>query len=131
MGGLTSQGETQLESTYSITMLLQAFEKRLKLYDMQHVFTIIVPDDTSTTGGIETKKNDLLRKYADTGTTLDQVQNLVEHYRSWGQSYDLEDLDWTCQLLENSCSNELKDKVNKEMLEVDPIHQGALHSSKQ
>ena len=31
MDGLTSQDETQLESTYSITMLLQDFKKMIKI----------------------------------------------------------------------------------------------------
>ena len=113
MGGLTSQGKRQLESTYSITMLLKDFEKRLKLYDMQHVFTVIEPGSTSTTGNITTKTISLLRKYADIATTIDKIKSSVEHYCSWGQIYDLKDLDWTRQLLKNSCSDELKDKVNK------------------
>ena len=65
-----------------------------------------------------------MKKYADHEVEKQTVLDSVEHYRSWRQSYDLEDLDWTRQLLENSCSDELKDKINEEMLDIDPIHHG-------
>ena len=95
MGGLTSQGEIQLKSTYLITMLLQDFEKRLKLYDMQHVFNIIKPDNTLTTGSIKPDTIDLLKKYADNATTIKKIKSSIGHYCSWGQLYDPEDLNWT------------------------------------
>ena len=103
-------------------MLLQTFEKRLKLYNMQHVFTIISPDETLTNGNILPETIDLIKKYASSETTIAKLKELVEHYRLWGQSFDLEDLDWTRQLLENSCDDKLKDKINEEMLKIDPIY---------
>ena len=124
MGSLTSQGKTQLESTYSITTLLQDLEKRPRLYNMQHVFTVIKPDPGSSAGDITINTINLLKRYAVNDTTLEIIKISVEHYRSWGQLYDLKDLDWTGQLLKNSCNDELKNKVNEEMLDVDPIHQG-------
>ena len=90
---------------------------------MQHVFTIIEPNETSTTGGITENTINLLSKYTNNDTTIEEIQSSVKYYCSWSQVFDLENLDQTRQILENSCTDKLKDEVNKEMLDVDPIHQ--------
>ena len=44
--------------------------------------------------------------------------------RTWGEDYDIENLEWTQELLENSCSDELCNLVLKQMLELPPLHHG-------
>ena len=41
------------------------------------------------------------------------VERSVEHMRKWGKDYDMENLEWSQELLENSCSKELRNLVSE------------------
>ena len=47
---------------------------------------------------------------------------LEQHIRflhSYGQEYDLRNLTWTLELLENSCDQNLADKIQQDLLDVE------------
>ena len=44
--------------------------------------------------------------------------------RKWGEDYDIENLEWPQELLENSCTKELRNSVSEKMLEIGTIYHG-------
>ena len=47
------------------------------------------------------------------------VKASTVHYCKWGQTYNLTDLEWSQQLLENSCEENLRNKVSEELMSLD------------
>ena len=56
------------------------------------------------------------------------VKASTAHYRKWGQTYNLTDLEWSQQLLENSCKENLRNKVNEVLMSLDyKFHGGPIY----
>ena len=46
-----------------------------------------------------------------TGASIEEVLQSHQHYSQFGQDYDVQDLNWSQELLENPCDAALRDKV--------------------
>ena len=111
-------------ATYNINMRIRQLSERLRQFDMQDVFTRIVrPDTVDPTMPASTVMN-LLTDYGNPELSLQDVKNSVKFYRTYGQTYDLQDLQWSYQLLVNSCEPGLRDKVAEQLLTIDDIEVG-------
>ena len=64
---------------------------------------------------------DLTKSYPT--LTEENLQHHVYFLRKYGQEYDLENLDWSLELLENSCDTDLREKVNEK---IQSLHQGLI-----
>lgn len=69
---------------------------------------------------MDTRKN----LFEDQGITENEVRALNEFLNSFGKDYDIQNLEWASDLLENSFELELKDKVNEKMFTVPKTDQG-------
>ena len=118
--------EDLLENTHSINTLIDDFVKRLQYYDMYDAFEVLFPTDYKNDGTLtsptlkqnaanENITNDLTQNYFT--LTMEQVQRHVLFLRTYGQDYDLQSLDWSKELLENSCFQDLREKVNDRIKE--------------
>ena len=106
--GLTKQEEV-LEKTYDLTMLLSELKKHLRCQDLHNVFEIISPDPLATDGSISGTPIKLIENYTgNISVNMGTVKASTAHYCKWGQFYDLTDLEWSWQLIENSCEENLQ-----------------------
>jgi hypothetical protein len=43
--------------------------------------------------------------------SVNECRYSVEHYRLYGQAYHLQNLDWSREMLERSCKDDLRNKI--------------------
>ena len=116
--------DEKLTGTYTLNMVLQQFIRKLKIYDLQRAFILIQPDPTATDGSVLPDIIPLLDDYDKQSLQQYVVERSVEHMRKWGEDFDIENLEWSQELLENSCSEELRNLVSEQMLEINTIYHG-------
>lgn len=100
-----------LESNHDFFLQLSKLKQHLLSYCMGDVFSIMTaflpngaPDDSNQDNII-----DYLENYLD--VTQDQIAKSNEGYRFWGDEVALENLNWSQDLLLNSCDSKLHDEV--------------------
>ena len=106
--------DNQLANTYDISMRIVEFQKVLSKFDMLDVFTL---RDSSASSS----KN-LLSLFSS--TTEDEVRASNKFYMQFGQDYDLQNLHWSSELLENSCEQDLLDKISEKLISVPDCEKG-------
>ena len=132
---LTSDNEI-LNQTHSISTQIRDFKRRLERYDMVDVFKLVLPlnifDQTHIMGAdLQTDDNgqfltlDLLEHYATIKEEQVKISNF--YFRLYGQSYDLENLDWSKELLECSCEQSLRDKAEERIADSPEFGGGPLY----
>lgn len=119
-----SDDKEQLSNTYNIMRRKQEFFARLDKFDMAETFTNILIFDAQ--GNISQGDKKSLRDNS-TGASIEEVARSNEYYNKFGQDYDVQDLNWSQELLENSCDAALRDKVMENLaLYPRPQHGGPL-----
>ena len=114
-----------LQHTYNVSMRVQSFEYLLTQYDMIDAFRVLLftPDTDPPVPLDDSKGNtisiNLLSHHSS--LTENQVRKHILFLKRYGQNYDVQNLDWTQELFNNSCTAELKDKVNEKVLGVHPF----------
>ena len=111
-----SDDKEQLSNTYNIMRRKQEFFARLDKFDMAEPFTHVLTFDNN--GGLIQGQVKSLRENS-TGASIEEVARSNMHYNQFGQAYDVQDLNWTQELLENSCDPTLRDKL-MEILVLSP-----------
>ena len=97
-------------------MRVREFFRRLQQYDMGEVFAIMqFADETSSTPLTDTV--DLLEQWDSFDITI--LERHIRFLYAYGQEYDLQNLTWTLELLENSCDRNLADKIQEDLVNVD------------
>ena len=80
---------------------------------MGEVFIIMqFADDTSTTPLPNTI--DLLEQWDSLDITI--LERHIRFMHAYGQEYHLQNLTWTLELLENSCNQNLADKIQEDLV---------------
>ena len=105
---------SQLADTYDVSMRIVEFEKLLFKFDMKDVFSLL---KTSSSPPVN-----LLSLFA--GVTEGDVRSSNEFYNKYGQDYDLQNLHWSAELLENSCDQDLLDKISERLISVPHLQRG-------
>ena len=119
-----SDDKEQLSNTYNIMRQKQEFFAHLDKFDMAEMFTNILIFDAQ--GNISQGDEKSLRDNS-TGDLIEEVAWSNNYYNKFGQDYDVQDLNWYQELLENSCDAALWDKVMENLaLYPQPQHGGPL-----
>eukprot|EP00978_Attheya_sp_CCMP212_P000733 scaffold1453_cov45-Attheya_sp.AAC.6 len=105
-----------LETINDVALIMVDVIKRFKKYDMMDVFKLHLPSTANPTIPRETVE--LITKFST--TSLENVRESVKFFRTWGQDYDLENINWTLEFLENLCENDLRTKVLEQMNALPP-----------
>jgi len=116
-----TDGEGQLDNSYNIMLRNRELGRRLVQYDMRSVFWV-VKEDPNDAGKILGTPKDLLEDYAN--VTLEEVCESVAFIRRFGKEPERDNVNWTLELLENSCEPGLRDKVVEQCLDLPNIHMG-------
>jgi hypothetical protein len=56
--------------------------------------------------------------------TVNECRASVEHYRLYGQGYHLQNLDWSQEMLERSCEDNLRNKILEKSMDIPEIQMG-------
>ena len=106
-----------VRSSQTLTMsrcVLSNLKKVLFKFDMKDVFSLL---KTSSSPPVN-----LLSLFA--GVTEGDVRSSNEFYNKYGQDYDLQNLHWSAELLENSCDQDLLDKISERLISVPHLQRG-------
>jgi hypothetical protein len=114
--------EGQLDMTYNLMLRIEELEARLCLYNMFEVFMVQLFDPANP--NMPVNQCNLLSFYAT--TTYDEVIKSVCFLHRYGQDYNLKNLQWSQELLENSCEQNLCDKVMEQMITLPCYEHGGL-----
>ena len=112
MSPSAENNDEKLTGTYTLNMVLQQLNCKLKIYNLQRAFILIQLDPTATDGSVLPDIIALLEDYDKQNLQQYVVERSVEHMRKWGEDYDIENPEWSQELLENSCSEELCNLVS-------------------
>ena len=120
--------EEQLQNTYNVTMRKQHFREILIQYDMIDVFTIYVLDKGESDGLMKHQNTnvpityDLLQMHSS--LSINTIREYMQFLRTYGQDYDLQNLEWSEELFKNSCEPSLRDKVVEQSLNIPENERG-------
>ena len=92
---------------------------------MDDVFNIVVPDQDQVTnpGAIDTSKSRYLFDcYAS--MTLDDIKTSIAHFRTYGQDYHLQNLQWSEEFFKASSDPNLRRKILEKTSDLGPLEQG-------
>jgi hypothetical protein len=114
-----------LESNHDFFLQLSKLKQHLTSYCLVDVFNLVTvfnptsgaPDDSDPTTLI-----DMLDNYLE--ITEDQVAASNQGYRFWGDDVSLENLNWTQDLLLNSCDPTLYEEVASKLYAADEASRG-------
>jgi hypothetical protein len=56
--------------------------------------------------------------------TVNECRTSVEHFRLYGQAYHLQNLDWSQEMLERSCEDDLRNKILEKSMDIPEIQMG-------
>jgi hypothetical protein len=56
--------------------------------------------------------------------TVNECRDSVEQYRLYGQAYHLQNLDWSQEMLERSCDDDLRNKILEKSMDIPAIQMG-------
>jgi hypothetical protein len=128
---MTHSSEDQLEECYNLGLRVETLQIRLKKGDLIGGFDIWMSANTVIT------MNDVLSGVnGPTLSLIDHFNEIFEHNvrhtvrfkRYNGQDYDLQDLQWSQELLENSCDEDLCNKIGEKLGDIPTDeHGGALY----
>ena len=119
--------DAQIVLNYNLQMRIKEFRRRLETYDMLDVFMILqFESNQSIEPLISTSLSvtplsttiDLLDHWDS--VSFDQVKAHVSFLRHYGRKWDLENLDWSLELLESSCEVNLSNKIQEKLLVLSP-----------
>lgn len=109
-------------------MRKQSLEYILTQYDMIDAFNIHLlqpgshpPQLLEDINGDPIKVN-LLSHHSS--LTEDQVRQYILFLKRYGKTYDVQNLDWSQELFNNSCNTDLRDKINEKILGVHSFEVG-------
>ena len=108
---MSGQTDDQLAECYNLAVRVDALAWRLKKTDTMGGFDIFVrPIDINQALPNPMPRTLPLIDYID-DLTLKLVRASMRFKRYYGQEYDLQDLQWSQELLENSCDEDLRAKI--------------------
>jgi hypothetical protein len=108
-----SDDKDQLNNAYNIMRRKQEFFARLDKFDMAEPFSDVLTFDNDGNliqGTVKSLRDNSI------GASIEEVARSNQYYNQFGQSYDVQDLNWSQELLENSCDSTLRDKVMENLL---------------
>ena len=98
--------DSQLANTYDTTMRVIEFKRRLSKFDMLDVFHL--------RSSFSSSSRDLFSLFSSLSEADIRTSN--KFYNHFGQDYDLQNLSWSAELLENSYEQDLLDNISEKLM---------------
>ena len=117
-----------MKHNVDVTTLIEASQKHCQRYGMDEVFQLVLPNDDQVANPGQIQENrtvDLFENYSASSDAIYQRICLsTRFYRTYGQEYDLQNLDWSESFFSNCCTPELRTKINEKMKLTDDLYHG-------
>jgi hypothetical protein len=78
---------------------------------------VLLPTSTNDKGVLSMRS--LIANYST--MMVNERRASVEHYRLYGQGYHLQNLDWSQEMLERSCEDDLRNKILEKSMDIPAI----------
>jgi hypothetical protein len=112
----------QLDTVYSIVLLIVELTKHLTTrFEMVDVIKRVLLPTSANEKGLLSMRS-LLANYST--MTVNEWRASVEHYRLYGQAYHLQNPDWSQEMLERSCEDDLHNKILEKSMDIPEIQMG-------
>ena len=117
--------EDAFKDSYNLSILIERLGEHAREHDILQGFNIFetrIPlkiDGTPDFTKLPDEINLLTAPLKD--ITIDQVKESVKFKRRYGKENDIEDLDWTMRLLENSSNEDLLEKCIEHKMSIDSL----------
>ena len=108
----------QILNNYNLTMRVREYSRRLQMYDMKGVFDILTFSESNSAEPLP-QTLDLLAQWDSIDIAV--LEKHITFFYAYGQDYDVQNLTWTLELMENTCGQGLADKVQEDFLSM-PQH---------
>jgi hypothetical protein len=118
---LSWKDDDQLDTVYSIGLLIVELTKHLTRFDMVDVFERVLLPTSANDKGVLSMQS-LLANYST--MTVNECRASVEHNCLYGRGCHLQNLDWSQEMLERSCEHDLRNKILKNSMEIPAIQMG-------
>jgi hypothetical protein len=118
---LSWKDDDQSDTVYSIGLIIVELTKHLTRFDMVDVFKQMILPTSANDKGVLSMQS-LLTNYST--MTVNECRASVEHYRLYGQGYHLQNLDWSQEMLERSCEDDLRNKILEKSMDIPAIQRG-------
>jgi hypothetical protein len=115
---LSWKDDDQLDTVYIIDLLIVELTKHLTRFDMVDVFERVLLPTSANDKGVLSMRS-LLVNYST--MTVNECHASVEYYRLYGQGYHLQNLDWSQEMLERSCEDDLRNKILEKSMDIPAI----------
>jgi hypothetical protein len=113
--------DDQLDTVYSIYLLIIELTKHLTRFDMVDVFKRVLLPTSANDKGVLSMRS-LLTNYST--MTVNECRASMEKYRLYGQAYHLQNLFWSQETLERSCEDDLQNKILEKSRDIPSIQMG-------
>jgi hypothetical protein len=118
---LSWKDDDQVDTVYSIGLIIVELTKHLTRFDMIDVFDwVLIPNATNDKCVLLMRS--LLMNYST--MTVNECHASVEHYRLYGQAYHLQNINWSQEMLEQSCEDDLWNKILEKSMDIPTIQMG-------
>ena len=111
-----------LGATYDVQVRIDDYARRMRKYDIDSTFKILCLGPTETAPTDHTPTQDLLSDFES--LTEDAVRQSNKLYRLYGDEWDVENAFLAENLLENSCEEDLRLKVQERLDTIPVIERG-------
>jgi hypothetical protein len=101
--------------------LIAELKKHLTRFDMIDVFDKVLTPTAGTDKGVVAMRS-LLANYST--MSVNKCRTSVEHYRLYRKDYHLQNLDWSQEMLERSCEDDLRNKILEKSMGIPAIQMG-------
>jgi hypothetical protein len=118
---LSWKDNDQLDTVYSISLLIVELTKHLTRFDMVDVFKRVLLPTSANDKGVLSMRS-LLTNYST--MTVNECRASMEQYRLYGQAYHLQNLFWSHETLERSCEDDLQNKILEKSRDIPSIQMG-------
>ena len=105
----------QILNNYNLTMRVRELSRRLQMYDMKGVFDILTFSESNPAEPLP-QTLDLLAQWDSIDIAV--LKKHISFLYAYGQDYDVQNLTWTLELMENSCKQGLASKVQEDFLSM-------------
>jgi hypothetical protein len=121
--------EDQLVQCYNLTLRVEELKHHMQKSDIisaLDIFTTIIPTPLATGAQFPTPFPGTLSLFEKAGEALSEnhVRAANRFKRYYGQTYDIQDLQWSQEFLENSCEEDLRVKVLERIRTVTEVERG-------
>eukprot|EP00957_Ditylum_brightwellii_P181722 13843659-Ditylum_brightwellii.AAC.1 len=105
---------------YNIALLIKDFQKKIQLYDMEDVFTVLIFDEN----GLPTNDSPISLFSHYKILPLGRIKQNCRYLAHFGPPYAVQNLQWSAALIIHSSDVDLENRLKNKLLALKGLEQG-------